>query len=346
VNVFAADRDPRAALLLALILSMISALTACSKPAATTGELRIDLPDATSNITNGWFLNISVDGGTARRVQVDTGSVGLAIGASAIPLSAKKLSSGSITYSSSGKTLSGDVYLVTIGYTALTNVQTIEMPVLGVKTVTCNLVTNPTCVVAPGEADSVGVLGVGFGRHGSGADLADVVNESEAAVNPFLQLSGMTAGSVRQAYAIYPDHIILGITPDDVAQWQSFALTQANGDWNPLAGCVTAGSYAPSCTGGTVLVDTGVGSTILSVPDEASGTVAAGTAITISIGTSAPLSFAFTSTGATCSGIVLSCARWSHRTSLPIAVNTSRRLIEAANYRFDNVSGTVSLQKN
>jgi hypothetical protein len=325
---------------------LASAVTTCIQPAVASGELRIDLPDATSNIRDGWFLTISIDNGGPRRVQVDTGSVGLAIGASAIPLSAKKLSSGSITYSSSGKVLSGDVYLVTIAYTALAGVKTVEMPVLGVKSVTCDLASHPNCVVAPGEANNVGLLGVGFGRHGSGADLADVVNQSEAAVNPFLQLTDMAAGTLRQAYAIYLDHIILG-TSGDAADWRSFALTRAdNGDWNALPGCVVAGSYAPNCTGGTVLIDTGVGTTILSVPGEPSSTILPGTTVRMTIGTSPNQVFEFTSTGATCSGIVLSCARWSHRKSLPIAINTSRRLIQAANYRFDNISGTVSLQNH
>ena len=90
-------------LLPALIVAIASALTACSASATASDQVRIDLPDASSNIRNGWFLNVSIDNGTSRRVQVDTGSVGLAIGAPAIPLSAKKLSSGSITYSSSGE---------------------------------------------------------------------------------------------------------------------------------------------------------------------------------------------------------------------------------------------------
>ena len=239
------------------------------------------------------------------------------------------------------------MYLVTIAFTAVSNVQTIELPVLGVKSVTCDLDAHPNCVVAPNEANTVGVLGVGFGRHGSGADLADVVHESEAAVNPFLQLSAMAAGTMPQAYAMYPDHIILGTASGTNAVWQSFALTRApSGDWNALAGCVVVGSYAPSCTGGTVLIDTGVGTTIVSAPAETSQAIPKGTAISMAIGPSPALTFAFTSTGSTCSGIVLSCARWSHRTSLPIAVNTSRRLIEAAAYRFDNGAGTVSFQKN
>jgi hypothetical protein len=334
-------------LLLTIAVSIASALTARISPAFASSELRIDLPDVASNIRDGWYLNISIDNGTARRVQVDTGSVGLAIGASAIPLSARKLSSGSITYSSSGKMLSGDVYLVTIAYTALAGVKTVEMPVLGVKSVTCDLDAHPNCVIAPGEADNVAVLGVGFGRHGSGADLADVVHASEASVNPFLQLSGMVAGSMRQSYAIYPDHIVLGIPPAEVANWQSFALTHAdNGDWNAVPGCFVAGSNTPSCVGGTALIDTGVGTTILSVPGYVAGTIVAGTAIKIVIGKAPGLAFAFTSSGATCSGIVLSCARWSHRRSLPIAINTSRRLIQAANYRFDNISGSVSLQNH
>jgi hypothetical protein len=245
------------------------------------------------------------------------------------------------------KLLSGTVYLVTIAFTALANVQTVAMPVLGVKSVTCDRVHHPTCVVAPGEAQHIGVLGVGFGRRGSGADLADIVQASETAVNPFLQLADMTSGTVRRAYAIFPDHIVFGIARDHAAgRWQSVPLTRArSGDWNAVAGCLHAGSYAPNCSGATVLVDTGVGKTILSVPAKASGIIAAGIPVTIDIGTSPPLAFAFTTTGATCDGIDLSCALWSHRTSLPIAINTSRRLIQAADYRFDDVCGTVAFRK-
>ena len=337
----------RVLLVAALTASVVAPALACDLPPAASTELRIDVPDSTSNIRDGWFLNVALDGGTPRRVQVDTGSVGLAIAAAAIPLSAKKLGPGSITYNSSGKTLAGDVYRVTIAFAGLTNVQTIAMPVLGVKSVSCNLAQHPNCVVAPGEANRIGVLGVGFGRHGSGADLADVIHMSEEAVNPFLQLTAMTSGTVRRAYSIFPDHIVFGIARDHAAgRWQTFPLARASdGDWKAVSGCVRAGSYAPSCTGGTTLVDTGVGTTILSVPGKPSAFVKPGTEITLDIGDAPAASFAFTATGSGCTGIALSCARWSHRTSLPIAINTSRRLIQAADYRFDDVCGAVSLRK-
>jgi hypothetical protein len=212
---------------------------------------------------------------------------------------------------------------------------------------TCDRVHHPECVVAPGEATRVGVLGIGFGRRGSGADLADVVHAREASVNPFLQVEAMVRGDVRRAYTIFPDHIVLGLAGVHAAgRWQVFGLTHAaDGDWNPLAGCFGAGSYHVRCSAGTVLVDTGVGTTIFSVPNHASGAVAPGTPLSIRIAGPPKLSFAFTSSGSDCSSLALSCARWSQRTRYPIAVNTSRRLIQAADYRFDDVCGQVAFRR-
>jgi hypothetical protein len=325
----------------------ISPAAACVAPLPHGREIRIETPNAAANIRGGWFLDVAVAGGPQHRVEVDTGSVGLAIAAAAIPAGATQVGSGSIHYSSSGKILGGKVYRVPISFAEVPNLRTVAIPILGVERITCDRVHHPECVVAPGEATRVGVLGIGFGRRGSGADLADVVHAREASVNPFLQVEAMVRGDVRRAYTIFPDHIVLGLAGVHAAgRWQVFGLTHAaDGDWNPLAGCFGAGSYHVRCSAGTVLVDTGVGTTIFSVPNHASGAVAPGTPLSIRIAGPPKLSFAFTSSGSDCSSLALSCARWSQRTRYPIAVNTSRRLIQAADYRFDDVCGQVAFRR-
>jgi hypothetical protein len=202
-------------------------------------------------------------------------------------------------------------------------------------------------VVAPGEAARVGVLGVGFARHGSGADLADLVHTAESSVNPFLSLEAMLSGQVRRTYTIFPDHIVLGLAGVHAAgRWQKFQLQHAtHGDWHPIAGCFSAGSYRPRCAHATVLVDTGVGTTIFSVPNHVSAPVDAGTPLSIRIDGQPQLTFAFTAAGSNCSSLALSCARWSHEQRYPIAVNTSRRLIQAADYRFDDVCGQAAFRE-
>ncbi len=337
----------RAVLAVASSIGVAIPAAACVAPLPHGREIRIETPDAAANLRDGWFLDVAVGGGPLHRVQVDTGSVGLAIAGAAIPPGATRIQPGSISYSSSGKTLYGEVYRAPIEFAAIPNLRTVAVPILGVERISCDRVRHPECVVAPGEAQRVGILGVGFGRHGSGADLADVVGAGESSVNPFLQLESMAAGDVRRTYTIFPDHIVLGLARVHAAgRWVSFDLTRdADGDWNPVAGCFRAGRHREDCAGGSVLVDTGVGTTIFSVPNHATRAVAPGTPLSIRIGGSPGLSFPFTSTGRDCSSLALSCARWSHRTSYPIAVNTSRRLIQAADYRFDDVCGRVALRQ-
>ncbi len=337
----------RAWLAVGLAAIAISPAAACVAPLSHGREIRLETPDAAANVRSGWFLDVAVAGGPQHRVQVDTGSVGLAIAAAAIPAGATRIGSGSIHYSSSGKTLHGEVYRASIAFVAVPGLRTVAIPILGVERITCDRTHHQECVVAPDEATRVGMLGVGFGRHGSGADLADVVHAGESSINPFLQLEAMVSGDLRRTYTIFPDHIVLGLAGVHAAgRWQVFGLTHdADGDWNPLAGCFRAEPYHVRCTAGSVLVDTGVGTTIFSVPDHASGAVAAGTPLSIRIDGPPELSFPFTSSGSDCSSLALSCARWSHRTRYPIAVNTSRRLIQAADYRFDDVCGQAAFRQ-
>ena len=116
-----------------------------------------------------------------------------------------------------------------------------------------------------------------------------------------------------------------------------------HGDWRAAPGCVTVGSVRPDCRAGTVLVDTGVNTVIVSGPGRASGPIAPGTPVTIAVSDDPRLRFTFRSTGTNCGALSLSCARWSHRARYPIAVNTSRHLVHDAAYRFDDEGGRIGL---
>jgi hypothetical protein len=321
---------------------------AATSTASPAGDaiVRFDLTDVDANLHTGWFLNVSVGGGPHHRVQVDTGSAGLAIAASAIPADAKRIGPGEIRYSSSGKILRGTLYNVSIAFTDVPDARTIAIPVLGVDRVTCDTERHPTCTVHPNEERHIGVLGVGFGRHHSGADLSDLTGGRDDTVNPFLQLESMVSGTMRRAYTIEPAGITLGLrSQTESARWTPFPLaTDASGDWKPLQGCFTADAYAPSCDDTRVLVDTGVGSVIFSTPDRPSEPVAAGTHASIRISGRTPLTFTFTSTGDDCSARGLSCARWSHRSGRSYAINTSRHLLDTVDYRFDDEAGVVSFR--
>jgi hypothetical protein len=317
----------------------------CTASLQSRSEIRFSFPDAASTIRDGWFLDVAVGRGAPHRVMVDTGSVGLAIAASAIPADVAPGEPASIRYSSSGKVLSGHVYRASVAFLGNAGTRTGTMPVLGVDRVTCDRTAHSDCTVEPGEADRVGVLGVGFGRHGSAADLAETLGVSERSVNPFLQLEAMRAGTIARTYEVDPNRIVLGRANDrDAARWQRVSLARGPGDdWMPLGGCFAQGPVPGDCLGGTVLVDTGVGTTIFATPQHASGSVPPGLPFEITINGAPLLGISFTST-ARCEEVALSCARWSHRARYPTFVNTSRRFIDAADYRFDDACGVVEFR--
>jgi hypothetical protein len=291
---------------LALTTATICVLASCSSGGGTTPSTTVpnhgQYGSYTQSYTLPWLespnfsdltktlkVQVSVGGGKAQPYTVDTGSVGTAVWATEVSNIPSGSPSGSLTYSSSGLTLTGVWATLPVSFPQAVNANGAN--VAAQATVPVLAVTSASC--APKEGvNSVKcdtntlprMLGVGFGR--------GPTVQTSPAYNPFLNLAEMVAGTMRRGYIIGRGGLSLGLTGSDVTgTWTMQPLTNAgppaagtHNDWTTPAGGFQVGTG--STLSGTALIDTGLLDMIIEDTSlhRSAGTVAAGTPMAITLG--------------------------------------------------------------
>ena len=299
---------------------------------------------ATLNFTSAgtYSLYASVGGGTPHIVQLDTGSIGLYVPRSVVGAGAQisTTQTCSITYVSSGNTLSGHTATAAVALLGSKSAGDLPSPPTTVPMSLC-AVDDPSF--------TGGMMGVGFGR---GTTL-------DPSRNVLLEMADVKSGAMRAGYILstHPaPHVQIGVSAATTAGFQTVPLTPdpaGSGDWlaSSLRGCLSvpsAPSFGQPCGG--LLVDTGVPECLLWGPSDATlgGTIPSGAMavpngvalkITAAAG-AAVLAYGFVvGTGSDTPSAV------DVRSAGAFSINTGRALLVDYDYAFDAVAGTVGFHR-
>jgi hypothetical protein len=237
----------------------------------------------------GLHIRVSVDGGKPITMQVDTGSVGVILGAGDVPNIDPKAPAGSIAYSSSGVELDGVWTNVTLtfpdGKDADGHEPTVKLPILAARERKVSGVGVNAAGTKAALNPKVYMFGIGFGRG----------KQPHPERNPFLNLLEMQAGTMNRGYTITRDGFELGLTAKNTGAGYVYQKlkqrdlpkefsTQFPGlkDWETAPGSYSVGDLKSGP--GTVLMDTGLTNMIISDPaGPATGDVADGTPVTVNL---------------------------------------------------------------
>jgi len=328
-------------LLLVALAGCAAQHTALASSACTLGSTSavFAMPDVARNFRSGWNVKVSIAGGKRRGVQIDTGSIGFVVGRNAIGASATgPLEAGQQEYTSNGLILRGHYYRARVKFEGPNSAAvTTPIKLLGVEKLACDP-KYPKCSIRGRSAQSVGVLGVGFAR------------KESIGANAFLQIDSMVRGSMHAGYIVSNNAVTLGLTTGNTRGFQFIPLTRNGSDWRGAPACFgfrDRPGYKRIC--GTVLVDTGIPSMIVSRaaalrPPGMTSAIPSGTAMTIA----APAfdnavmrySFSVGDRGA----LTPSAIRWSKATGNGAFVNTGRNVIRAYDYLYDAKCGRVGFR--
>ena len=293
-------------------------------------------------IGDAYTLYASVGGGSPHVVQLDTGSIGLYVPASILGPGAQVSTTEtcSITYVSSGNTLSGHAATATVALLGSTR--------SGDVSPAPTTVPMPLCAVDD-AAFKGGMMGVGFGRGAT----------PDPARNVLLRLADVASGAMHAGYILsaHPSPSVrVGLTAEAVAGFATLPLTPhpaVPGDWlsTSLRGCLTLpghGAFAEAC--GPLLVDTGIADCLLWGPSDPTlgGVIPAGqTAVPggVSLRIAAPsggatLDYAFVVGAGSDSPAAVKV-----RTAAAFSINTGRALLIDDDYLFDAVAGRVGFRR-
>jgi hypothetical protein len=334
----------KASLLLTLAIGGCAAgHVAQASPSCVLGtqSVRFDMLDTAQNFRSGWHLTVSIAGGKRRGVQIDTGSIGFVVGRNAIgPNAVGPLAAGQQEYTSNGLILLGHYYRAVVTFeSAGSRAITVPVTMLGVEKLACDP-KYPKCSIRNRSAQGVGVLGVGFGR------------KESIGTNPFLQIAAMVRGSMHPGYIVSTSSVTLGLTAENTRGFRFIPLIRNGSDWLGATGCFGfpgRPGYERMC--GTILVDTGIPSMIVSLaaalrPPDLKTDIPSGTAIAIAAPAfdNAEVSYRFSvgDRGAP----TPSAIRWSKATGDNAFVNTGRNLIRAYDYLYDAKCGRIGFRAN
>jgi hypothetical protein len=220
-----------------------------------------------SNYQRGLYVRASINGGPIKSFRVDTGSVGVVVGASDIgsqnPIDPRPAEPGQIIYTSSGVQLDGEWR-----DSIITFVDAIDdrgkplqarVPVLAVdeRRVLPGRV-NPAREQRSGAPPHVFMMGIGFGRHSSTV----ATQEKEDQRNPLLATALGPRG-----YILDRRGIDLALNDDDLSQFTTQQLVRQplGDDWQTPTGTIQIGGGQIRDT--SVLVDTGLTNMMIGVPD-------------------------------------------------------------------------------
>ena len=293
-------------------------------------------------------VRVSINGGPAMKLQVDTGSTGVIVGADDVPNIDPNAPAGSITYSSSGVELLGVWTPVTITFPDAKdehgNVATAIVPVLAVSERKIHPGAVNSGKFKPANNPKIYMLGIGTGRG----------KEAHQERNPWVNLKEMQAGTMRRGYTITRDGIRLGLTAETVGQGYLFerlkehvgtpavapAAETAATDWDSSLGWVTVGGVKGVTSG--MLLDTGLTNMMLPALEPTSGgEVADGTEITVHL-LSGRLSYSF-KVGDMTNPVTPRKVTWVRRSTAPL-VNTGLRALAIYDYLYDADGGYLGLR--
>ncbi|MGH7154210.1 MAG: hypothetical protein ACREF3_09790 [Acetobacteraceae bacterium] len=298
---------------------------------------------------DGLSVSVSVGGGPARLVQVDTGSVGLIVWQGDIGADAVAEGPGEREYNSSGRIFRGTYFRTRVAFqTKNGSVRTALLRVLAVDRQDCDPAKS---ACRPREGDAlrhVGVLGVGFDRPAYTA--ADRLDQSD---NPFLNLETMRQRMMPRRYIISVQTVWLGGTPRVPGGFRILRLSRrargsagAPDDWGRPIGCYTLTTdqvrqFGPFCT--KLLVDTGLPEMILTLPKPkrppglCDPRCPAGMHVTVRAGKALNWSFVTGERGAP------DYVRWGLN-GTTTQINTGRALLEHHDYLYDATQGIVGFR--
>jgi hypothetical protein len=276
---------------------------ACS--IGTGRSVDVPLVNADANhVRDGYNIRISVGGGPAHSVQVDTGSTGIVVPRPAVPdaLWSTATQPGHILYDSDdlylhGKYVKAPVKLgVPAGYKGTGG----EFPTTGsldvlVVDCACDIDKTATAPEASGSQPSpaqcsaldgtrafqdkaspalkncrpskpgMGMMGVGFAR-----------GTQPSSHNPFLHLEAMDAGTMHPGYIIREHHIQLGLNQENTKGFRFVQLQPSQvqpasrfvKEWLEPQVCVALPTAKPTAASlcGSLLMDTGINYMMLTVP--------------------------------------------------------------------------------
>ncbi|MEE7492151.1 hypothetical protein MOTC310_17390 [Methylobacterium oryzae] len=232
----------------------------------------------------GAVLSVGFDGQSRSDFQVDTGSTGIAIGKDSHawrPAPGQQpIGQGQITYSSSQRVLSGDLYETTVQlFDPATGavLAATRVPILRVMSETKGNVP----VTGPITTQ---MFGIGFGREAAGFP------DGTPNANPLLNINYIATGDASKlvrGYIVSQTGIQLGLTAAST-QGTTFLRLAAGPDtgkgieWQMTPGALQAGGAIGS---GTVLPDTGVYDSYIKLPDgssvETGAPIPRGTLVTV-----------------------------------------------------------------
>jgi hypothetical protein len=293
-------------------------------------------------------VRVTLNGGPPVKLQVDTGSAGVIVGADDVPNIDPNAPAGSITYSSSGVELIGVWTPVTITFPDSKdehgNVATAIVPVLAVS----ERKVHPGAVNSgnfkPMKNPKIYMLGIGTGRG----------KEAHQERNPWVNLKEMQAGTMRRGYTITRDGITLGLMAEQAGKGYLLEkLKEHTGtlaavpptravakDWDSSLGWVTVGGVKHEISG--MLLDTGLTNMMIQAPDPTSqGDVAEGTEITVNL-LSGRLSYTFT-VGDNTNPVTPRKVTWVRRSTRPL-VNTGLKALALYDYLYDADGGYFGLR--
>lgn len=207
-------------------------------------------------------------GGEVHRAVMDTGSTGVVISATSIADfdTLPVLGPGKLTYSSSGRIMRG-VYVeapVTVVGADGTRFTTRPIRILAVTRIDClRAARSCTPVKAPRR---VAMLGIGFAR------TRDESPGTGPRGNPFLNAPGMGTpdrlGALGRGYVAGRRSVTVGLAAADKAGFRLVKLKAdpPTGDWAATPVCLALDGRAPAACG-SLLMDTGVTTMFLTLPD-------------------------------------------------------------------------------
>jgi hypothetical protein len=292
-------------------------------------------------------------------VEMDTGSTGVVVSADKIPNidRLQSLGPGELTYSSSGRVMIGKwiVTPMTIAGANGARVTTAPIPVLAVTRIEC---TPQARRCTPNDAPrGVSMLGIGFARR------HDHQPQSGPDRNPFLNVArldgdGPNPAPLRRGYIVTRRGVHVGLTAANTQgdfAYVKLGRAADDRDWEATPVCISVNGATPAACG-TVLVDTGVRTMYLTVPESQAtdaillqygrrATLVDGTKLAISIPTAdAPqASYQFT-VGDRLNPLAPDNLILVSRTRAPF-VNTSLRFLNGFDYLFDADGGFAGFRR-
>ena len=310
------------------------------------------------NDLRGMNVRMSINGSPPRLFQVDTGSVGIMVGADLVPNFDPAGAPGSITYSSSGVELDGVWNTVTITFVDSDdghgNKATAVVPILAVteRKIHPGAVNGPSSNAAatqPAATQPAGkphpfMLGIGFGRG----------KDPHPEKNAFVNLKEMEAGTMRRGYTITRDGITLGLSNDKVGTGWTFdhlkertvsadtvAMKPGLKDWESSRGSVSVGgAQQPDAA---MLYDTGLTNMMIGLPEQKEAKdIEPGTPITVDL-LSGKLHYTF-KVGDKADPVTPRRVTWVPRPEGGPSVNTGLRALSIYDYLYDAEDGYLGLR--